>query len=243
MTFCPPSTGALYSVPAAASARVSVVVRTERSVHYRGHHSRVDPLLEAMTTVFTRRVVCVCQAVLESRVSRLPWAARRFVTVANGISSAPHTRPREIVRRELGLGETDRVALAVASLTPQKAQHQSGKVFAAAAERVPEATGASAGIAPLEAGPIREDLIRWRREADGRVASARWGSMRVDYTPPRVITLARAPTEGRADVVLGHHPHVKLAFGRYYLERCSPWLDFAILARTVRAVFSSREVY
>jgi poly-gamma-glutamate capsule biosynthesis protein CapA/YwtB (metallophosphatase superfamily) len=64
------------------------------------------------------------------------------------------------------------------------------------------------GLAPLEADLIRQDLARWRPQADCLVVSAHWGSMYVDYPPPRVLELARALAEGGADLVLGHHPHV-----------------------------------
>ena len=60
---------------------------------------------------------------------------------------------------------------------------------------------------------MREDLKRWRSEADVLVVSAHWGSMYVDYPPPRVIELARVMS-GLADVVLGHHPHVTQGFRR-----------------------------
>ncbi len=65
-----------------------------------------------------------------------------------------------------------------------------------------------AGIAPLDPALVREDLERWRAEADVLVVSAHWGSMYVDYPPPRVLRDAEAMLAAGADVVLGHHPHV-----------------------------------
>lgn len=67
---------------------------------------------------------------------------------------------------------------------------------------------ASPGVAPLDAALVAEDLARWRPQADVLVVSAHWGSMYVDYPPPRVTALARAFEAGGADVALGHHPHV-----------------------------------
>ena len=142
-------TGSFYAAPAARLGDVPVAFRTEHSIHYPGRHSSLYPLIEAATTLLTRRVVCVCRAVLESHVSRLPWAARRFVTVANGISSAPHTRPRGETRAALGIAPGDRVALSVGSLTRQKAQHVLLEAFATAAARVPEARLVLAGDGPL----------------------------------------------------------------------------------------------
>jgi hypothetical protein len=69
------------------------------------------------------------------------------------------------------------------------------------------ASPGSPGIAPLDPDLVREDLLRWRGEADLLLVSAHWGSMYVDYPPPRVLELARLLAES-ADIVLGHHPHV-----------------------------------
>jgi len=64
------------------------------------------------------------------------------------------------------------------------------------------------GIAPLDAAVVAEDCARWRNEADVLVVSAHWGSMYVDYPPPRVTEVANAICAAGADVVIGHHPHV-----------------------------------
>jgi glycosyltransferase involved in cell wall biosynthesis len=146
-------TGGLYGALAGAAAGVPVVIRTEHSFHYRGRHSAAYPVLEVVSTLLARRVVCVCEAVLLSHVRRLPWAAGRFVTVANGVSPAPHIRPRDAVRTGLGLGPDHRVALTIGSLTPQKAQHVLLDGFAAAAARRPEALLLVAGE-----GPRRSEL-------------------------------------------------------------------------------------
>lgn len=63
-------------------------------------------------------------------------------------------------------------------------------------------------IAPLDPDLVREDLARWRPQADVLVVAAHWGAMYVDYPPPRVIDMARQLAGAGADVVLGHHPHV-----------------------------------
>lgn len=159
-------TGALYATPAARLAGVPVVVRTEHSLHYPKRHSLVFGLADPMLVLLTRRVVCVCQAVLQSHVSRLPWAARRFVTVTNGISPAPHTRPREVVREALGVGEHEVVILNVGSLTPQKAQALLLRGFAAATRSAPGLRLVIAGE-----GPLRPALEAERRTLglEGRV--------------------------------------------------------------------------
>lgn len=70
------------------------------------------------------------------------------------------------------------------------------------------------GVAPLDADVIREDMARWRPEADVLIVSTHWGTMYVDYPPPRVIALAGAIEQQGADLVLGHHPHVIQGFQR-----------------------------
>jgi len=158
--------GGLYAALAALSARGTVVFRTEHSVHYRGRHSIVYPLLEAGSTALTRRVVCGCQAILESHVRRMPWAARRFVTVTYGISSAPHTRARDLLREELGVGPRDRVALTIGRLAPAKSHTTMIEAFATVAARVPEAVLLIVGEGPLR--PELEAEVA-RRGLSGRV--------------------------------------------------------------------------
>lgn len=147
------TTGGLYGALAGAMAAVKAVVRTEHSIHYPGRHSAVYPMLEIVSTLLSRRVVCVCEAVRLSHVRRLPWAAERFVTVANGISPAPHITPRETVRAGLGLGADQPLVVSVGSLTPQKAQSDLVAAFAEVRRARPEARLLIAGE-----GPLRADL-------------------------------------------------------------------------------------
>ena len=149
------TTGGLYGALAGRLAGVRAVIRTEHSIHYPGRHSAVYPLLEAFSTLLSRRVVCVCEAVRLSHVRRLPWAAERFVTVANGISPAPHITPRESVRAALGLAAQVPVALTVGSLTSQKAQSVLIDAWALVVRERPEARLLIAGE-----GALRGDLER-----------------------------------------------------------------------------------
>lgn len=203
-------TGSLYATLAGRMAGVPVIIRTEHSLHYAGRHSFLYPILESVLTLMTQRVVCVCQAVLESHVRRLPWAARRFVTVANGISAAPHTRARREVRAALGLGEEDEVVTTVGSLTVQKAQQDLLEAFARVRAARPAARLLIAGDGPLRgaleartralglegvvtfAGP-REDVADLMEACDVFVLS----SVREGLP----ITLLEAMRAGRAAVV------------------------------------------
>ena len=149
------TSGGLYGAIAGRMAGVRAVIRTEHSIHYPGRHSAVYPVLEIVSTLLSRRVVCVCEAVRLSHVRRLPWAAERFVTVANGISPAPHITPRESVRAALGLGAAEPVALTVGSLTPQKAQAALIEAWARVRRERPDARLLIAGE-----GPLRGELER-----------------------------------------------------------------------------------
>ena len=167
-------TGGLAAALAARLAGVRAVLRTEHSLHYAGRHSAAWPVLERIATALTTRVVCVCETVRESHVARFPRAARRFVTVRNGISAAPVPRPRAEVRTELGLGPQERVALTVGSLTPQKAQHVLLEAFARVAADVPGSRLLVAGE-----GPLRSTLEA-RRDALGLGESVRFLGARED---------------------------------------------------------------
>jgi poly-gamma-glutamate capsule biosynthesis protein CapA/YwtB (metallophosphatase superfamily) len=81
-------------------------------------------------------------------------------------------------------------------------------LLAYAAASKESARAGTPGPAPLETAVLREDLERWRSRADVLVVSVHWGSMYVDYPPPRVLELAEVLERGGADLVLGHHPHV-----------------------------------
>lgn len=169
-------TGGLYGALAARAAGVPVALRTEHSIHYAGRHSAVYPVLEIVSTLLARRVVCVCEAVLNSHLSRLPWAAGRFVSVANGISPAPHTRPRPQIRADLGLAPDARVALTIGSLTRQKAQHVLLDAWADATRGPAGATlliaGDGALRAPLEAQAARLGLADRVRFLGARLDAA-----------------------------------------------------------------------
>jgi poly-gamma-glutamate synthesis protein (capsule biosynthesis protein) len=88
------------------------------------------------------------------------------------------------------------------------------RVLAYATPSENAATASRAGFAPLEESVVRADLERWRGEAEVLVVSAHWGSMYVDYPPPRVIEWAERLESWGADLVLGHHPHVLQGFRR-----------------------------
>jgi len=112
--------------------------------------------------------------------------------------------------RAAGLATVGAGADLAAARAPATFEARGARVVVLAyATAMREAAGpTSPGVAPLEPSLVAEDLVRWRPRADVLVVSAHWGSMYVDYPPPRVTELARAFAAGGADVVLGHHPHV-----------------------------------
>jgi glycosyltransferase involved in cell wall biosynthesis len=143
-------TGALYATVAARLAGVKAILRTEHSTHYAGRHSGLYALAVEPTLIrMARRVICVCETVRAGHARRFPWARSRTVTVLNGISPAPPSRAGLEVRRDLGLGVDDRVALTVGSLTTQKAQHVMIEAFARVVSRIPQARLLLAGEGKL----------------------------------------------------------------------------------------------
>jgi O-antigen biosynthesis protein WbqP len=85
--------------------------------------------------------------------------------------------------------------------------------------------GEMALVGPRPALHNQDDLIGMRREAG------------IDALRPGVTGWAQI--HGRDDIPIEQ----KVAYDRYYLERCSPVFDFWILVRTAVTVFSSRGVY
>ncbi|HYM80509.1 MAG TPA: sugar transferase [Candidatus Limnocylindria bacterium] len=80
-------------------------------------------------------------------------------------------------------------------------------------------------VGPRPALFNQHDLIGMRQEAG------------VDALKPGVTGWAQI--HGRDEIALQE----KVAYDRYYLETCSPWLDLTIVVRTAVIVFSSRGVY
>jgi glycosyltransferase involved in cell wall biosynthesis len=141
-------TGALSATYAAFRTGVPVI-RTEHGAHFVGRHSHAYPVLEALTTLATSRVVCVCEAVRASHAPRFGWATRRFVTILNGTSNAHAARPRAATRNQLGLLETDRLILAIGTLTRPKAHSVLVEAFQRVARRMSAATLLIVGEGPL----------------------------------------------------------------------------------------------
>jgi glycosyltransferase involved in cell wall biosynthesis len=138
--------GAVYGTLAARLAGVPVVIRTEHSIHYPGRGGPLYTVLEPWLTRFSARVICVCEAARESHVARLGGQASRFVTILNGIAeevAAPVDRDE--MRRRLGVGTGQPLALTVGSLTPQKSQDVLLRAMAEARRRVPDAVLLVAG--------------------------------------------------------------------------------------------------
>lgn len=142
--------GALYASAAGRLGGARAVVRTEHSIHYPGRHSALYPLLENGSTVLADRVICVCEAARQSHVTRLGWAAKKFVTILNGTSGNLPTRTREEMRASFSLLENDRLTLHVGSLTPQKAQHVLIEAFMTVARRSSAARLFVVGDGPLK---------------------------------------------------------------------------------------------
>jgi glycosyltransferase involved in cell wall biosynthesis len=146
-------TGALFGTLAGGIASVPVIVRTEHSIHYASRHSGIYRGMERWMTARSSAVICVCDAVRASHAPRFAGLESRFVTIANGIGPDPSTRARDDVRRELGVAIDESLALAVGSLTPQKAQRVLVDAMIEVRRRAPRARLVIAGE-----GSLREAL-------------------------------------------------------------------------------------
>ena len=152
--------GGFYAALAGRMAGVPAIVRTEHSIRHPGRYAALyDSVLEPLLTAMTHRVVCVCDAVREGQLARTPWAARRLVTIPNGISDAA-AGARDVVRAGLGLAPDDVAVVTVASLTPAKAQHVMIEAFARMAGPAPGARLLLAGDGPAA-------RRRWRSRRGG----------------------------------------------------------------------------
>jgi glycosyltransferase involved in cell wall biosynthesis len=92
--------------------------------------------------------------------------------VANGISPAPHTRPRESLRRELGIPLDVPLVLNVGSLTWQKAQ--AGLLEAMASKRTEEA---ALHLVIAGDGPLGAELAARRTALGLGLASICWRAL------------------------------------------------------------------
>jgi poly-gamma-glutamate synthesis protein (capsule biosynthesis protein) len=64
-------------------------------------------------------------------------------------------------------------------------------------------------------GPIIDDLLRVRPEAEIVVVSLHWGSEYVPFPSPEQVRIGRALVDAGADIILGTHPHVSQSFEMY----------------------------
>jgi poly-gamma-glutamate synthesis protein (capsule biosynthesis protein) len=152
-------------------------------------------------------------------VPALARAGVRVVSIAN--NHIMDCGPRGLARTREGCAAAGIAAVGAAedlaaARAPARLDTPGGTVviLAYAAASGDQARQGGAGLAPLDASLIREDLAHWRPRAGVLVVSVHWGSMYVDYPPPRVLELARTLADGGADVVLGHHPHLLQGFER-----------------------------
>ena len=93
------------------------------------------------------RVVAVSATQLEELQS-LGFQTERITVIPNGIPTPSPTRPREVVRAELDLGEDDVLALLVATLRPEKRADAFVEAVRRAHGRAPRVRGVIAGGGP-----------------------------------------------------------------------------------------------
>jgi poly-gamma-glutamate synthesis protein (capsule biosynthesis protein) len=143
----------------------------------------------------------------------LARAGVRIVSLANnhildcGVSGLERTRR---LCGEAGLATAGAGRDLAAARAPARVEAGGCRVVLLAyAAPGPDAAGPDApGVAPLDETIMAEDVWRWRSEADVLLVSVHWGSMYVDYPPPRVSALAERLASLPLDAVIGTHPHV-----------------------------------
>jgi len=140
------------------AARRPSLVHTEHSLH--GENGWTSRTLRHLTG----RLDDVSLAVSESNRAALPGRLRsRTRVVVHGIDlgRAQLARPREEVRRDLGIAPTAPVALCVANLTAQK-----GHTHLLTACRLLRSEGLDVTLLVAGDGPLRTELLS-RRDAEG----------------------------------------------------------------------------
>jgi glycosyltransferase involved in cell wall biosynthesis len=157
-----------------------------RARHVYNEHLQVGMHLsrrrEAMAYVISRKVDLVI-AVSPGQAG--PWLERgypreRIVVVPNGVEASSSADPRTVIRQELGIGDSEVVALLVASLRPEKRVSDFVRAVVLAREHCPELTGvvvgdgierraveaAAAGSAGVRLLGHRDDVPRMLAAAD-----------------------------------------------------------------------------
>ena len=71
------------------------------------------------------------------------------------------------------------------------------------------ATPRQSGVVPLDPLLIREDIARVRDQVDQVVVSFHWGIENSQEVHPGMREFAHATIDAGADIILGHHPHVR----------------------------------
>jgi glycosyltransferase involved in cell wall biosynthesis len=108
---------------AADRAKVPVIVHTIHGLSFTASSSRIVnsayKMLERQAAPLTTKIVCVADAMREQSLAANVGMPGQYVTVYSGMKTAPFLKPpvpREAVRRELGLAESDVVFGTVARL-------------------------------------------------------------------------------------------------------------------------------
>ncbi len=99
---------------AADRAKVSAIIHTIHGLAFTASTSRmvnsVYKMLERQAAPLTTKIVCVADAMRDQSLTANVGTIDQYVTVYSGMETAPFLhapRPREQVRKELGLGPTD----------------------------------------------------------------------------------------------------------------------------------------
>lgn len=132
----------------------AVLARREGIPHLTIHHKNPELVLAPHRRLLTRLVaprIDAVVAVTGAQVDNLVesgFSRARIRLIENGVDGERTTRPRSLVRAELGLSEGDFVALLPATLRPEKRPEVFLAAVAAANKRNPSVRGLIAGGGP-----------------------------------------------------------------------------------------------
>ncbi len=78
------------------------------------------------------------------------------------------------------------------------------------------ASADSAGTAMRSLALIRQDILKYKDEADVKIINFHWGLEKAHYPQKSQVYFAHQVIDAGADVIIGHHPHVLQGVEQYH---------------------------
>jgi glycosyltransferase involved in cell wall biosynthesis len=161
----------IFYTALAARLRGIRVIHTEHDIAQFKHSRKLRVALRVLS-MFCDRVVAVGVEVEEFLRDRVGIPQRKLCVVRAGVKLAGFDGTRADARRELDLADSDRAAVIVARLSPEKGHRLLLAAFAQVAGRVPTAKLLIVGEGPEETA-IRQEIARLALESKVRMLGVR----------------------------------------------------------------------